>query len=394
MCTLLPQPGLEAALDCEATAMNHLRESAVVGLVVLVLGMTCSVSSPDAAADNQAATEKSASVSVEGDKKWVDTGMDVTAGDKLHITATGTVDFSDKKGVGPAGAARDWKDTLRDLMLLSAGRGALVGQVGNDRAATPFLVGADGTITVMASGRLYLGVNQDSYFKASGKFDVHIDRTPATKAASAANNYNFQPLYAVLDAKLPYRVTDRAAPGGNEGDLVNFVLVGSEKQVTDAFKSAGWVLPDKTNEQAVMSAVIATLNKQAYVTVPMSTLYLFGRGQDYGYARAEAVKVIGERDHFRIWKTPFKGPNGETLWAGAGTHDIGIEKDQRRENAITHKIDPNVDGERDFIAETLQQVGAVQASGYMGRPKQVKETKTATGGEIKSDGRTLVIVLK
>ena len=189
-------------------------------------------------------------------------------------------------------------------------------------------------------------------------------------------------------------MTDQAAPGGNEGDLVNFVLVGNEKQVTNAFKAAGWVLPDKTNQDAVVSALIATLQKQAYVTVPMSTLFLFGRGQDYGYARAEAVKVIGERDHFRIWKTPFKGPKGETLWAGAGTHDIGIEKDQRKENAITHKIDPAVDGERDFIAATLQQAGLVQATGYLDRPKQIKQTKTATGGEIKTDGRTLVIVLK
>ena len=223
---------------------------------------------------------------------------------------------------------------------------------------------------------------------------MHIDRTAATLAAANTTNYDFKPLFATLDQKLPYRVTDQAAPGGNEGDLVNFVLVGDEKQVTNAFKAAGWVLPDKTNQDAVVSALIATLQKQAYVTVPMSTLYLFGRGQDYGYARAEAVKVIGERDHFRIWQIPFKGPKGETLWAGAGTHDIGIEKDKRKENAITHKIDPAVDGERDFIASTLQQAGLVQATGYMDRPKQVKDTKTATGGEIKTDGRTLVIVLR
>jgi len=214
------------------------------------------------------------------------------------------------------------------------------------------------------------------------------------KATASAANYNFQPLFQTLQPSLPYRVTDQPTPGGNEGDLVNFVLVGTQKQVTDAFKAAGWILPDKTNQQAVVSAIISTLNKEAYVTVPMSTLYLFGRGQDYGYARAEAVKVIGQRDHFRIWQTPFKGPNGEALWAGAGTHDIGIEKDQRKENAVTHKIDANVDGERDFIAETLEQVGAVQAKAYLDRPKQIKETKTATGGEIKSDGRTLVIVLK
>ncbi len=369
--------------------MKLLSKSAVALISTLVLGAVCSLS----AAENTA-TVSSLKVSVSGDKRWVDSGMDVTSGDKLHITATGTVDFSDKKGVTPAGAPREWKDTLRDFTVPSAGRGALVGEVGNDRAATPFVIGADGTVTVAVSGRLFLGVNQDSYFTATGKYDVHIDRTAAPKAAVNSSNYNFQPLYRVLDASLPYRVTDQAAPGGNEGDLVNFVLVGSEKQVTAAFKAAGWVRPDKTNQDAVVSALIATLNKQAYVTVPMSTLFLFGRGQDYGYARAEAVKVIGERDHFRIWQTPFKGPNGEALWAGAGTHDIGIEKDNRTENAITHKIDANVDGERDFIAATLQQAGLVEATGYLPRPKQVKVTKTATGGEIKSDGRTLVIVLR
>jgi hypothetical protein len=319
--------------------------------------------------------------------------MDVATGDKLHITATGTVDFTDNPGVGPQGAARDWKDTLRAFSVPSAARGALVGQVGNDRAATPFLVGADGTIVVPFGGRLYLGVNQDPTSKPTGSFTAHVVRTPATAAAATSTNYNFKPLFASLDAKLPYRVTDQPS-GGNEGDLVNFVLVGNEKQVTNAFKEAGWILPDKTNQDAVVSAVLATLQKQAYVSVPMSTLFLFGRGQDYGYARAEAIKVIGQRDHFRIWQMPFKGPNGETLWAGAGTHDIGIEKDQRKENAVTHKIDPDIDGERDFIAATLQQVGMVEATSYMDRPKQIKDTKTATGGEIKTDGRTLVIVLK
>lgn len=372
--------------------MRHLQTAKVAGiawLVVFLLSIQVA-----ALGATPLATANSLSVKVDGSKRWVDTGMDVCAGDKLHITATGTVDFSDKQGVTPVGTTREWKDTLRDLSVPNAGRGALVGQVGSDRAATPFAVGADSTVTMVGGGRLFLGVNQDSYFKATGSYDVHIERTPAPKVAANSVNYNFQPLLKILDANLPYRVTDEAAPGGNEGDLVNFVIVGSEKQVTEAFKSAGWILPDKTNQQAVVSAIIATLNKQAYVTVPISTLYLFGRGQDYGYARAEAVKVIGERDHFRIWQTPFKGPNGESLWAGAGTHDIGIEKDQRRENAVTHKIDANVDGERDFIAQTLQQVGAVQATAYLDRPQQIKATKTATGGEIQSDGRTLVIVLR
>src|SRR5215471_2027405 len=270
--------------------MNHRR--ALAAFTVAILGSAL-VAIPSRAIENGSASN-TLTVSIPGDKRWVDTGMDVNPGDKLHITATGTVDFSDKQGVTPAGAPRDWKDTLRDFMVPSAGRGALVGQVSNDRAATPFLVGADGTITVLAAGRLYLGVNQDSYFKATGAYEVHIDRTAAPKAAANPANYNFQPLFKVLDANLPYRVTDKPTVGGNEGDLVNFVLVGSQEKVTGAFKAAGWILPDKTNQDAVVSAIISTLNKQAYVTVPMSTLYLFGSGQDYGYAQAEAIKVIGE----------------------------------------------------------------------------------------------------
>src|SRR6266567_1184279 len=102
-------------------------------------------------------TATSLNVTVTGDKPWVDTGMDVKSGDKLHITATGTVDFSDKTGVSPTGSERGWKDTLRALTVPSAGRGALVGQIGNDRAATPFLIGADETVLAPVAGRLYHG---------------------------------------------------------------------------------------------------------------------------------------------------------------------------------------------------------------------------------------------
>jgi hypothetical protein len=370
-------------------------------LLTLVLLSWLWLESPGLVARCYAAvsTATSANVTVGPEKQWVDTGMDVQPGDKLHITAKGNVDFSDKSGVGPEGAARGWKDTLRALSVPTAGRGALVGQIGNDRAGTPFLIGADGTVLVPVAGRLYLGINQDQFSKPTGgKFEVHIDRVAAGTAtakgaAASSSNYDFKPLFAELDKGLPARVTDKAE-GGNEGDLVNFVLVGGKDQVTEAFKAAGWVLADKTNSDAVVSAVLATLQKQVYVTVPMSTLFLFGRGQDFGYARAQAVEVAAQRDHFRIWKSPLEAPDKQTVWAGAGTHDIGIERDQRSTDAITHKIDPDVDKERDFIGATLQQAGWVEAMNYMDRPNPVKQTFTATGGEIKSDGRVLVIVLK
>ena len=344
------------------------------------------------------ANAKSRNLKVNGSPRWIDTGMDVQPGDKLHITAKGTVDIGSNNAVTADGAQRGWKDTLRALMVPNAGRGALVGRIGDSEAATPFFIGTDGTVDAPIAGRLYLGINSDSSLNPDGTYDVHIDRT-STKAvvksgeAAGQGKYDFQPVFSQLDEQLPYRVSDQPQ-NGNPGDLVNFVLIGTEDQVTSALKAAGWIMADKTHGEAVVSAILATLQKNVYVAVPLSILYLFDRPQDFGYERAEAVMVATQRHHFRIWKAPFEAAQSQTIWAGAGTHDIGIEKDQRSPDAITHKIDQDVDAERDFIGATLQQAGQVEAMSYLKRSKAITSAKTATGGDIKSDGRVLVVVLK
>ena len=61
------------------------------------------------------AKSTSLNVTVTGGKDWVDTGMEVQTGDKLHITAKGTVNMGNNSGITPEGAARGWTDTLRAL---------------------------------------------------------------------------------------------------------------------------------------------------------------------------------------------------------------------------------------------------------------------------------------
>jgi hypothetical protein len=188
---------------------------------------------------------------------------------------------------------------------------------------------------------------------------------------------------------LPRRVNDEFQ---NQGDMVNFVLVGSEQQVKDALDAASWHIADTDNKEAVLKAVLETYQKKDYLQMPMSTLYLFGRKQDYGYELAQAYSVVASRHHFRIWKAPVAW-NGQTVWAGAGTHDIGFEKDQRN-GKVTHKIDPEVDGERDNIGQTLQTSGKVKSLYYYLPPDPVQGAKNATGGGYHSDGRILVVVLQ
>jgi LssY C-terminus len=187
----------------------------------------------------------------------------------------------------------------------------------------------------------------------------------------------------------PRRVNDQFK---NLGDMVNFVIVGNEKDVQAALDAANWHVADTSDEKAVLSAVMETYEKKDYLQMPMSTLYLFGRRQDFGYEQAEPIAMVASRHHFRIWKTAFTW-KGSEVWVGAGTHDIGFAKDQRN-GSVTHKIDPAVDGERDNIGSSLQKSGKAKTLTYYLPANPVQDAKNATGDGYHSDGRLLVILLQ
>ena len=109
--------------------------------------------------------------------------------------------------------------------------------------------------------------------------------------------------------------------------MVNFLIIGPEDKLKDVFQQGGWVLVDKSKQDAILHAALSTLSNKTYTEMPMSELSLFGRSQDFGFARAEPVQVVESRNHLRVWKAPFDF-NGQTVWVGAATHDIGFEKDQ------------------------------------------------------------------
>jgi hypothetical protein len=249
---------------------------------------------------------------------------------------------------------------------------------------------------VFMAGQFGTGASPTSSSAAptSSNADSATSATAAAPAASAAPALSVST--AALDSglrknidELPRRVNDQF---NNQGDMVNFVLVGSQQQVQSALEAASWRVADTDNKEAVLKAALETYEKKDYLQMPMSQLYLFGRKQDFGYELAQAYSVVASRHHFRIWKAPTTW-NGQTIWAGAGTHDIGFEKDQRNGN-VTHKIDPAVDGERDNIGQTLQQSGKVKSMSYYLPPDPVQGAKNATGGGYHSDGRILVIVLQ
>ncbi len=329
-------------------------------------------------------------VQLTGEESWVDTGIDVQPGEHVVVMASGKLRYGDaKEDNGPDGLARGFRDLLRVLPLNEAGRGAMIGRIGDKDVVQPFLVGAHCDVVAPIAGRLALGINQASDDTGTGTYVVRVEvYAPANgKAHAVAKQVTSIPgIDNALFSKIPRRVSDKQ---GNPGDMVNFLILGSESAMQKVFTSAGWVKVDADVKGTVLHGLIESLSKESYLTMPMSQLDLFGRPQDYGWAHAEPISVVKTRHHLRIWKAPFQ-VSAETLWVGAATHDTGFERDQRN-NGITHKIDPDIDLERDYVEKTLASTGLVSEISHFLPDNPLKEAKTATGGSFHSNGQVLVL---
>ncbi len=390
----------------------------------------------------QSAPKEQLTFQVSAAQSWVDTGIDLQSGDVVKIIAapdppSGTP-ACDPKGV--AGAA-----STSALPLASAAPGALIAKL--HAQAAPVLVGAGSDLHIEEASHLFLAMNAAGSPPCPGALSVKVEKVAAASATAAttqqktrgeqlksqlsnaaqvfmagqfgvkpsgtaasgassavatgdATNPEAVPALKVsetpLDSDLrkeidtlPRRVNDQFH---NLGDMVNFVIIGSEKDVQSALEAATWHVADTDNSKAVINAVMQTYGNKDYLAMPMSQLYLFGRKQDFGYEMAEPIAMVASRHHFRIWKAPFTW-NGQEVWVGAGTHDIGFAKDQRNSN-VTHKIDPAVDGERDNIGASLQKANKATRFVYYLPPNPVQEAKNATGDGYHSDGRLLVVFLQ
>jgi hypothetical protein len=331
-------------------------------------------------------------VQLTGEESWIDTGIDIQAGEHMLITATGKLRYADaKEDNGPGGLPRGFKDLLRILPFNEAGRGALIGRIGDKDVAQPFLVGAHRDVVAPVSGRLSVGINETTDDTGDGTYAVRVEVYTPEGAAARAVARQVNSIAGIdnhLFSKIPRRVGDKQ---GNPGDMVNFLIIGSEDAMQRVFTTAGWVKVDADVKGTVLHGILGSLSKESYLTMPMSELYLFGRPQDYGWARAEPISVVRSRNHLRIWEAPFQ-VLGQTLWVGAATHDIGFERDEHN-NGITHKIDPDIDLERDYVEKTLSSTGLVTNIIHFLPENPLKEAKTATGGTFHSNGQVLILKL-
>ena len=95
-----------------------------------------------------------------------------------------------------------------------------------------------------------------------------------------------------------------------------------------------------------------------YRTSPVSPLFVNGRPQDL--AMQHARTDIAQRSHLRLWLSPLQ-VEGQPVWIGQISRDIGVKVTTLSKTLTTHVIDPQVDHARFRLLETLLRSGAMSS---------------------------------
>lgn len=116
-------------------------------------------------------------ITIPGDSQGTDTGLEVRRGDRVTVSATGSIIASQRAGSVSADGRSESYTLRQNYPVSDVGGGALIGyiQMRNGQRSRPFFVGSRNTFTAPADGRLFLLVNDDDYRDNSGSFSVSLD---------------------------------------------------------------------------------------------------------------------------------------------------------------------------------------------------------------------------
>lgn len=138
------------------------------------------------------------------------------------------------------------------------------------------------------------------------------------------------------------------------GDPLNLAVRGTGEQLATVMMRSGWIMADPVTAASSIGIVRSTLTRRSYPRAPVSPLLLFGRSQDVAFQQ-EVEGNPAQRHHVRFWRTPHGWPlpgGAHVDWLAAGTYDrrVGLSLFTLQ---ITHKIDADIDVERDYIVDSL-----------------------------------------
>lgn len=183
----------------------------------------------------------------------------------------------------------------------------------------------------------------------------------------------------------PFQTTAQRPP--KPSDFTNFLVVATEDALRRAFQDAGWSVAAGLNPLSKFETLRALAEDRGYSEAPVSVLLLDGKPPDLVFEKTN--DTFARRHHLRVWRRPGSF-RGEPIWAVAATHDTGIAFSEA-DRTFIHRIDSQIDREREKAVDDLLFTGHVKAFALLDRPAVPRHATNATGDSIETDGKIAVL---
>ena len=178
---------------------------------------------------------------------------------------------------------------------------------------------------------------------------------------------------------------------GIPGDPINVALIGAKADVIKIMLAAKWYPADPLSLRSCLEIAEASVFKRPYDDAPVSNLYLLGRKEDLAFEQPVGPDPR-HRHHVRFWQSDKIDADGRPVWVGSAVYDkrVGLS---RRTGQITHVTAADVDAERDYLFQCLEQTGDL-AEKYAvdGFHKQL-EGRNGGGDPWHTDGKLYVGII-
>lgn len=179
---------------------------------------------------------------------------------------------------------------------------------------------------------------------------------------------------------------------GIPGDPINVALIGTKAELIHIMLAAKWHPADPLTLRSCLEIADAAVLKRSYEDAPVSNLYLFGRKEDLAFEQ-QVGPDPRHRHHVRFWQTDTVDVDGRPIWVGSAVYDerVGLS---RTTGQITHVTAADVDAERDYLFQFLEQTGDLAERYVVNGFHKVREGKNGGGDPWHTDGNLYVGVIK
>jgi len=175
---------------------------------------------------------------------------------------------------------------------------------------------------------------------------------------------------------------------GNLQEPISIIMVApGDEALAQVFFNAGWLRADQVSARSLYRIGKAAMLKQSYPRAPMTPSFWDSRVHDFGFEKQTGARLVTQRHHVRFWKSNLETPDGKRIYIGTASLDTSLKW------LVTHKIEPDIDTERDVLVQDLTAGGAV-AVDQITQFVQPTLGKNFSGDQFFTDGGAYIISVK